>query len=142
MEYETRGTELVQKYFVCPWLQRELDSKRGIYWKKFAVQLLSNQSRYFRPNQALSAPSIIVKSFLLLFTRLLAHVDDAADAVTSLHVSEGGVDLVERLSVGDEFIDLQLAGHVVVNEVGKLGAALDTTESASLPDTTSNKLES
>ena len=74
--------------------------------------------------------------------RLLAHVDDAADAVTCLHVPKGGVDLVERLSVGDELINLQLAGHVVVDEVGELRTALDTTESASLPDTTSDKLES
>jgi len=71
----------------------------------------------------------------------LAHVDDAADAVTGLHVLEGGVDLVERLSVGDELIDLELASHVVVNEVGKLGTALDTTEGTSLPDATSDELE-
>jgi hypothetical protein len=72
----------------------------------------------------------------------LAHVDDAADAVTSLHVLEGGVDLVEGLSVGDELVDLELAVHVVVDEVGKLSAALDTTESTSLPDTTGDELES
>jgi hypothetical protein len=81
---------------------------------------------------------------LLLIVRLvaLAHVDDAADAVTSLHVLEGGVDLVEGLSVGDELVDLELAVHVVVDEVGKLSAALDTTESTSLPDTTGDELES
>lgn len=78
----------------------------------------------------------------LLFVRLLAHVDDAADAVTSLHVLESGVDLVEGLSVGDELIDLELAAQVVVNEIGKLGTALNTTEGASLPDTASDKLES
>ena len=72
----------------------------------------------------------------------LAHVDDAADAVTGLHVLEGGVDLVEGLSVGNELVDLELAVHVVVNKVGKLGATLDTTEGTSFPDTTSNKLES
>ena len=81
---------------------------------------------------------------MLLIVRLVAlvHVDDAADAVTSLHVLEGGVDLVERLSVGDELIDLELAGHVVVDEVGELSAALDTTESTSLPDTAGDELES
>ena len=81
---------------------------------------------------------------MLLIVRLVAlvHVDDAADAVTSLHVLEGGVDLVERLSVGDELIDFELAGHVVVDEVGELSAALDTTESTSLPDTTGDELES
>ena len=81
---------------------------------------------------------------MLLIDRLvtLAHVDDAADAVTSLHVLEGGVDLVERLSVGDELVDLELAVHVVVDEVRELSAALDTTESTSLPDTTGDELES
>lgn len=81
---------------------------------------------------------------MLLIVRLVAlvHVDDAADAVTSLHVLEGGVDLVERLSVGDELVDLELAVHVVVDEVRELSAALDTTESTSLPDTTGNELES
>jgi hypothetical protein len=72
----------------------------------------------------------------------LAHVDDAADAVTCLHVLEGGVDLVERLSVGDELVDLELAGHIVVDEVRKLSTSLDTTEGTSLPDTTGDELES
>lgn len=79
---------------------------------------------------------------MLLSIRLLAHVDDAANAVTSLHVLESGVDLVEGLSVGNELVDLELAVHVVVNEVGKLGATLNTTEGTSLPDTASDELES
>lgn len=110
-------------------------------------QLPSNQSSSFHLNQAVSAPSIIVISLDVFRScscpfRLLAHVDDAADAVTSLHVLEGSVDLVEGLSVGDELIDLELAIHVVVNEVGKLGATLDTTEGTSLPDTAGDELES
>ena len=71
----------------------------------------------------------------------LAHVDNAANAVARVHVVEGLVDAAEGLAVGDELVDLQLAGHVVVDKVGKLGAALDTTESAALPDTASNELE-
>lgn len=54
---------------------------------------------------------------------------------------EGLVDTAERLAVGNELINLKLAGHVVVNKVGKLGAALDTTERAALPDTASDELE-
>jgi hypothetical protein len=80
--------------------------------------------------------------FLIIRLVALAHVDDAADAVTSLHILEGGVDLVEGLSVGDELVDLELAVHVVVDKVGKLGAALDTTEGTSLPYTTGDELES
>lgn len=71
----------------------------------------------------------------------LPHVDNATDAIASLHVTECLVDLVQWLSVGDEFVDLQLAGHVVVNEVRELSAALDTTEGTTLPYTASNELE-
>jgi hypothetical protein len=71
----------------------------------------------------------------------LAHVNDATNAVTRVHIVEGLVDSAKRLAVSDELIDLQLAGHVIINEVGKLGAALDATESAALPHTTSDKLE-
>ena len=42
----------------------------------------------------------------------------------------------------DELVNLKLAGHVVVDEVGELSTALDTTESTSLPDTTGDELES
>lgn len=71
----------------------------------------------------------------------LAHVDDGADAVAGVHVVEGLVDAGERLAVGDKLVNLELAGHVVVDEVGELRAALDTTESAALPHATGDKLE-
>jgi hypothetical protein len=72
----------------------------------------------------------------------LAHVDDASNAVASLHVSKGLVDLVQRLTVSDELVNLERTAHVVVNEARKLGTTLDSTEGATLPDTTSDKLES
>lgn len=50
----------------------------------------------------------------------LAHVDDAADALARVHVVEGLVDAAEGLAVGDELVDLQLALHVVVDQVGEL----------------------
>lgn len=71
----------------------------------------------------------------------LAHVDDGADAVARVHVVEGLVDAGEGLAVGDELVNLELAGHVVVDEVGELRAALDTTESAALPHTAGDELE-
>jgi hypothetical protein len=83
-----------------------------------------------------------------------------------VHDLEGIVDLGERLAVGDDcglsaseahgnqgnsrtivrpweltLIDLQLSGHVVVNQVGKLGTSLDSSESTSLPHSSSNELE-
>lgn len=72
---------------------------------------------------------------------VLFHVDNASDAVTGLHVAEGLVDLRQWLSVGDKLINLQLASHVVVNEVRQLRSSLDTTKRAALPRTAGNKLK-
>ena len=41
----------------------------------------------------------------------------------------------------DELIDLELAIQVVLDKVWELSAALDTTEGASFPYTTSDELE-
>jgi len=54
----------------------------------------------------------------LLLHCLLTHADDTPDAVTSLHVRERLVNLVKRLPVGDELVDLEAALEVVVNETG------------------------
>jgi len=72
---------------------------------------------------------------------LLPHVHHAPNAITGLHVPESLVDSVQRLAVGDELVNLELAIQVVLDETGKLGSALNTTESAALPHTTCNKLE-
>lgn len=69
------------------------------------------------------------------------HVHNASDAVSGVHVVERVVDLVERLAVGDEFVDLQLAVHVIRDKAWQLSAALHTTERATSPDTASHKLE-
>lgn len=58
-----------------------------------------------------------------------------------MHVVEGLVDLVERLAVSDEFVDLQATLLPVLDQTGKLRAALDTAESAALPLAASNELE-
>ena len=72
---------------------------------------------------------------------LLAHVDDAANAVAGLHVAEGLVDLVERLAMGNELIDLEIAVQIIIDKAGELRATLDTTKGASFPDTASDELE-
>jgi len=74
-------------------------------------------------------------------TELLAHVDNTTNAVSSLHIGEGLVHLVERLTVGDEFVNLEVAVQVVINETRQLGAALDTTERTAFPYTACDKLE-
>lgn len=72
---------------------------------------------------------------------LLRHGDHTAHTVTSLHVLEGLVDLVQGLAVGDELIDLELAVKVVLNEARELAAALDAAERAALPNATGDQLE-
>lgn len=76
-----------------------------------------------------------------MFLLQLPHVDDGTDAVAAVHVVEGGVDLAERVAVRDELVDLELAGHVVVDEVGQLRAALDAAEGAALPHAAGDELE-
>jgi len=85
--------------------------------------------------------SVVLSFFPVPIHLVFLHVDDTTDAVTGLHVGESLVDLRQRLTVSDELVDLELAVHVVVNKVGQLSAALDTSESATLPDTASNELE-
>lgn len=69
------------------------------------------------------------------------HIHNAADAIALLHLLKGGVDGGEGFTVGNEFVDHEVAIHVVVDQAGKLGAALDASESATLPLATSNELE-
>ena len=69
------------------------------------------------------------------------HIYYAPDAVTSVHVVECFVDLVKRLSVRDELVDLQSALLPVFHESRKLGPALDASKRASLPDTAGDQLE-
>lgn len=72
---------------------------------------------------------------------LLAHVDDATDAVAGLHVAECLVDLVEGLAVRDELVDLEVAVHVVGDQAGELRAALYAAEGTAFPDAAGDELE-
>ena len=71
----------------------------------------------------------------------LLKINHATNTVTKLHLLEGCVDVGQRLTVGNELVNLQVARQVVVDKARQLGAALDTTESTSLPYTTSDQLE-
>jgi hypothetical protein len=88
---------------------------------------------------------------------LLSHVNNTADAITLLHIVESLVYVCEWLPVGDKLVDLQLARHVIIDQVRKLAATLNSAKGTSLetqsanfkhehcgiylPNTTSNKLE-
>lgn len=58
-----------------------------------------------------------------------------------MHGIKGLVDIIKAKVVGNKLIDLNLASQVVLDKAGQLGAALDTTESRSAPDTTGHQLE-
>ena len=70
------------------------------------------------------------------------HCYYTADAITRMHVLECRVDFGQRLSVGNEFVHLQLAIHVVCYEVWELCAPLDASKGTPLPHPTCDKLES
>jgi hypothetical protein len=71
----------------------------------------------------------------------LAHINHAPNAVASLHIRESLVDILKRLPVGNELVDLELPRHVVVDKAGELRAALDAAERAALPYTAGDELE-
>jgi hypothetical protein len=77
----------------------------------------------------------------LIHPILLAHINNAANAVPSLHIRERLVNLIQRLPVRNEFIDLQVAVHIIVHQPRQLRAALDTAKRAALPHTSGNELE-
>ena len=61
-------------------------------------------------------------------SHLLPHVDHRSDAVPGLHRLERVIDAREGLAVGDEFVNLELALQIVVDEARELGATLDAAE--------------
>ena len=69
------------------------------------------------------------------------HIHHTSDAISRFHVLECGIDFIQWLPVRDEFIDLQLAGHVVIHQVWELRAAFDTAKSASFPYAAGDELE-
>lgn len=103
--------------------------------------MYTHQNAWIRPGHyLLTAPQFNALHHVRSHLKL-AHVNDTANALARVHVVEGLVNAAERLAVGDELVNLQLAGHVVVDQVGKLSAALDTAESAALPHTAGDELE-
>jgi hypothetical protein len=70
--------------------------------------------------------------FHITTQKLLPHINNATNAVALLHSLKSCIDLRERLPVSDEFVNLELALHVIINQVRELGAALDSAKSTSL----------
>lgn len=49
-----------------------------------------------------------------------SRVNDTTDTIASLHLLKSVVDVGEFLAVRDEFVDLEVAVQVVVDQVGQL----------------------
>jgi len=71
----------------------------------------------------------------------LPHIDHAPDAASILHIRKRLVDTLQRLPMRDELVDLELAGHVIVDQVGQLRAAFDAAERAAFPHAAGDELE-
>ena len=63
---------------------------------------------------------------------LLPHVDYTSNTISLLHCLKSSIDLWKRLPVGDELVDLELALHVIINQVRELGATLDSAKGTAL----------
>lgn len=58
-----------------------------------------------------------------------------------MHELKGAVDVTEVDLVGDVGVDLELAGHALLDELGDLRAGLEATEGGTHPDTAGDELE-
>ena len=59
-----------------------------------------------------------------------------------MHIMERIINPTQILTVRDELVDLELAVHVIVDEVGQLRAAFDAAEGAAGPFAAGDELES
>src|SRR3546814_5221488 len=66
---------------------------------------------------------------------------DWCSDVGSSDLVEALVDVVERQGVGDEVVDVDLALHVPVDDLGHVGAPARAAEGGALPDPSGDELE-
>src|SRR3546814_15894363 len=66
---------------------------------------------------------------------------DWCSDVGSSDLVEALVDVVERQGVGDEVVDVDLALHVPVDDLGHVGAPARAAEGGALPDPAGDELE-
>src|SRR5262249_49905898 len=67
--------------------------------------------------------------------------DDCSNRFTLVHQVESFINPIERQHVRDQIVDIDLAVHVPVDDLGHIGAAPRATESGSLPDPAGHQLE-
>ena len=94
-----------------------------------------------KPTLACNASAIKIICIHSLSPLQLPHIHNAPNAVAGVHVVECVVDAAQVLAMGDELVDLELAVHIVVDEIAHLRAALDAAEGAALPYAAGDELE-
>ena len=67
--------------------------------------------------------------------------DDGTDALACVHEVEALVDVLELEGVGDHRVDLDLAVHVLVDDLGNIGAAACAAKGGAHPRTPGDQLE-
>src|SRR5579862_626914 len=66
---------------------------------------------------------------------------DAANGFTAVHEVEAFVDPLERQTVSNQIVDVDLALHVPIDDPRHIGAAAGAAECGSLPDPSSHQLK-
>src|ERR1700745_2473028 len=87
------------------------------------------------------------RPILLVFDALLWNVtfdlehDDRTDRLAFMHQVEPLVDLVQLEDMGNHRIDLDLPGHVPVDDLRNIGSAAGAAECGAFPDPAGHELE-
>jgi len=71
-----------------------------------------------------------------------SHVNHTPNAVARRHRAEAFIDLVERLAMCDELVNLQLAVSVILYKPAHLRSTFHTSERTTSPDATCHELQS
>ena len=68
-------------------------------------------------------------------------MNDGTDGFSFVHQIERVVDLLQRQTVGNERVELNLADHSIFNHTRKLGTALHAAKRGAAPHATGDQLE-
>src|SRR5882672_4250098 len=114
------------------------------FWASKACWLkLGNMRAGLKPAPQISSTFSMVAppSLRTVMAASFLERDDAADRLALVHQVEGVVDLLDRHGVGDQRIDVDLAVHVPVDDLGHVAPSLGAAERRAQPVPASHELE-
>lgn len=79
---------------------------------------------------------------LLLVGSWEAHVNNTPNTVSSVHIIETLVDVLQSLMMRHKFVDPKLSLEIVVDDTWNFRSTFDTSKCGSFPHSTSDQLES